>query len=172
MPNSYQFRKSAHHRISFVVKLCFSYPDAVFKLSHSKSLQTEESDTYLVLSFIDKTLVLGIGETVEEVKDSGFLEDVPTLSASRIGDDSLLQVIFLWSMLYLCFVLFFKFNPTSLSASINFNFSVENVYLLKRGSLHFFKLAIYSKKRTGSKLRVITSMNLDLPLPGKSCCFS
>eukprot|EP01147_Barroeca_monosierra_P004133 gene4133-67_t len=66
--------------------------DAVFKLSHSKSLQTEESDTYLVLSFIDKTLVLGIGETVEEVKDSGFLEDVPTLSASRIGDDSLLQI--------------------------------------------------------------------------------
>jgi splicing factor 3B subunit 3 len=46
----------------------------------------------LVLSFVDATLVLGIGETVEEVSDSGFLTTVTTMSASRIGDDSLLQV--------------------------------------------------------------------------------
>ena len=58
----------------------------------SLDVRADESDTYLVLSFVDKTLVLGIGETVEEVKETGFLEDVPTLSASRIGDDSLLQV--------------------------------------------------------------------------------
>ncbi|EGD77940.1 splicing factor 3b subunit 3 [Salpingoeca rosetta] len=64
-------------------------PSAVWSV---KRHVDDESDTYLVLSFVDKTLVLGIGETVEEVKDSGFLEEVPTLSASRIGDDSLLQV--------------------------------------------------------------------------------
>ena len=33
-----------------------------------------------------------VGDTVEEVSDSGFLGTVPTLSASLLGDDSLLQV--------------------------------------------------------------------------------
>jgi splicing factor 3B subunit 3 len=36
--------------------------------------------------------VLSIGETVEEVTDSGFLGTTPTLSCSQLGDDSLLQV--------------------------------------------------------------------------------
>ena len=55
-------------------------------------LVVDESDAYIVLSFVDATLVLGIGETVEEVSDSGFLGSVPTLSASRLGDDALLQI--------------------------------------------------------------------------------
>jgi splicing factor 3B subunit 3 len=45
-----------------------------------------------VLSFTDATLVLGIGESVEEVQDSGFLLTVPTLSATRLGENSLLQI--------------------------------------------------------------------------------
>eukprot|EP00730_Choanoeca_flexa_P003436 TRINITY_DN11412_c0_g1_i1.p1 TRINITY_DN11412_c0_g1~~TRINITY_DN11412_c0_g1_i1.p1 ORF type:complete len:1210 (+),score=373.66 TRINITY_DN11412_c0_g1_i1:24-3653(+) len=52
----------------------------------------DESDAFMVLSFTDATLVLGIGETVEEVTDSGFLGTVPTLWACRIGDDALLQI--------------------------------------------------------------------------------
>ena len=36
--------------------------------------------------------MLAVGDTVEEVSDSGFLGTVPTLSASLLGDDSLLQV--------------------------------------------------------------------------------
>ena len=47
---------------------------------------------FIVVSFTDATLVLRVGETVEEVSDSGFLGDVPTLSASRLGDDALLQI--------------------------------------------------------------------------------
>jgi len=49
-------------------------------------------DAYIVVSFINATLVLSIGETVEEVTDSGFLGTTPTLSCSQLGDDSLLQV--------------------------------------------------------------------------------
>ena len=37
--------------------------------------------------------VLSIGETVEEVNDSGFLGPVPTLRVQLLVDDSLLQVI-------------------------------------------------------------------------------
>jgi splicing factor 3B subunit 3 len=51
-----------------------------------------EFDSYIVVSFTNATLVLSIGETVEEVSGSGFLETVPTLSASRLGDDALIQV--------------------------------------------------------------------------------
>jgi hypothetical protein len=35
--------------------------------------------------------VLSIGETVEEVNDSGFLSTVPTLRTQLLADDSMLQ---------------------------------------------------------------------------------
>lgn len=44
------------------------------------------------MSFVNATLVLSIGETVEEVTDSGFLGTTPTLSCSQLGDDALVQV--------------------------------------------------------------------------------
>lgn len=52
------------------------------------------------MSFVNATLVLSIGETVEEVTDSGFLGTTPTLSCSQLGDDALVQV-----MQLLCFVM-------------------------------------------------------------------
>lgn len=48
-----------------------------------------------MVSFINATLVLSIGETVEEVTDSGFLGTTPTLSCSQLGEDALLQVFYL-----------------------------------------------------------------------------
>ena len=55
-------------------------------------LITEEFDAYIVVSFVNATLVLSIGETVEEITDSGFLGTTPTLTCSLLGDDALLQV--------------------------------------------------------------------------------
>ncbi|KAK9464366.1 CPSF A subunit region-domain-containing protein [Lipomyces arxii] len=52
----------------------------------------DEFDAYIVLSFVNGTLVLSIGETVEEVTDSGFLSSSPTLAVQQVGDDSLVQV--------------------------------------------------------------------------------
>lgn len=56
----------------------------------------EEYDTYIAVSFTNATLVLSIGETVEEVTDSGFLGTTPTLACSRLGDDALIQVSFVF----------------------------------------------------------------------------
>lgn len=57
------------------------------------------------MSFVNATLVLSIGETVEEVTDSGFLGTTPTLSCSQLGDDALVQVMhgsyFLYILHYL-----------------------------------------------------------------------
>ncbi|XP_057537206.1 spliceosome-associated protein 130 A [Amaranthus tricolor] len=64
-------------------------PNAVWTV---KKNVNDEFDAYIVVSFASVTLVLSIGETVEEVSDSGFLDTTPSLAVSLIGDDSLMQV--------------------------------------------------------------------------------
>lgn len=57
-----------------------------------KSSVKEQADKYIVVTFSNATIVLSIGETVEEVTDSGFLATDRTLSVSLLGDDMLLQI--------------------------------------------------------------------------------
>jgi len=64
-------------------------PSAVWTTKLSRE---DEFDAYIVLSFTNGTLVLSIGETVEEVNDTGFLASVPTLAVQQLGDDGLVQV--------------------------------------------------------------------------------
>ncbi|XP_074585839.1 spliceosome-associated protein 130 A-like [Curcuma longa] len=64
-------------------------PSAVWTV---KKNANDEFDAYIVVSFVNATLVLSIGETIEEVSDSGFLDTTPSLSVSLLGDDSLMQV--------------------------------------------------------------------------------
>lgn len=52
----------------------------------------DQYDSYIIVSFVNATLVLSIGETVEEVTDSGFLGTTPTLACSQLGDDALVQI--------------------------------------------------------------------------------
>jgi splicing factor 3B subunit 3 len=49
-------------------------------------------DEYIVVSFTNATLVLGVGETIDEILDSGFLATKTTLCCTQLGDDSLVQV--------------------------------------------------------------------------------
>ncbi|KXS19436.1 hypothetical protein M427DRAFT_450591 [Gonapodya prolifera JEL478] len=51
-----------------------------------------EFDSYIIVSFTNATLVLSIGETVEEVTDTGFIGTSPTLAVTQLGDDALIQV--------------------------------------------------------------------------------
>ncbi|KAI9020517.1 CPSF A subunit region-domain-containing protein [Hyaloraphidium curvatum] len=64
-------------------------PNAVWTV---KATSQEEFDSYIVVSFVNATLVLSIGETVEEVTDTGFLGTTPTLAVTQLGDDALLQI--------------------------------------------------------------------------------
>ncbi|KAL3859524.1 hypothetical protein ACJMK2_009740 [Sinanodonta woodiana] len=64
-------------------------PNAVWTVK--KNIE-DEYDAYIIVSFVNATLVLSIGETVEEVTDSGFLGTTPTLSCSQLGDDALVQI--------------------------------------------------------------------------------
>ncbi|XP_050527513.1 splicing factor 3B subunit 3 isoform X1 [Daktulosphaira vitifoliae] len=64
-------------------------PNAVWTV---KRRADETYDAYIIVSFSNATLVLSIGETVEEVSDSGFLGTTPTLSCSPLGDDAVVQI--------------------------------------------------------------------------------
>uniref|UniRef100_T1J553 Splicing factor 3B subunit 3 n=1 Tax=Strigamia maritima TaxID=126957 RepID=T1J553_STRMM len=64
-------------------------PNAVWTV---KKKSDDEFDAYIIVSFVNATLVLSIGETVEEVTDSGFLGTTPTLSCSQLGDEALVQI--------------------------------------------------------------------------------
>ncbi|MCJ1479106.1 pre-mRNA-splicing factor rse1 [Lambiella insularis] len=66
-----------------------SVPSAVWT---TKITRGDEFDAYIVLSFNNGTLVLSIGETVEEVTDTGFLSSAPTLAVQQLGEDALIQV--------------------------------------------------------------------------------
>uniref|UniRef100_A0A2P2HZU1 Splicing factor 3B subunit 3 n=1 Tax=Hirondellea gigas TaxID=1518452 RepID=A0A2P2HZU1_9CRUS len=64
-------------------------PTAVWTV---KRRAEEQYDAYIIVSFPNATLVLSIGETVEEVTDSGFLGTTPTLACSQLGEDALVQI--------------------------------------------------------------------------------
>ncbi|KZT22240.1 hypothetical protein NEOLEDRAFT_1181118 [Neolentinus lepideus HHB14362 ss-1] len=64
-------------------------PNAVWT---TKVKEDDPFDSYIILSFVNGTLVLSIGETIEEVQDTGFLSSAPTLAVQQIGEDALLQV--------------------------------------------------------------------------------
>lgn len=64
-------------------------PNAVWTL---KLNEEDEYDSYIVLSFPNGTLVLSIGETIEEVSDTGFLSSSPTLAVQQLAHAGLLQV--------------------------------------------------------------------------------
>jgi splicing factor 3B subunit 3 len=57
-----------------------------------KESNSDAYDKYIVVSFEDATLVLGIGDTVEQVNDSGFVSDHGSLLVNILEDDSMLQV--------------------------------------------------------------------------------
>ncbi|KAJ3272626.1 Splicing factor 3B subunit 3 [Terramyces sp. JEL0728] len=52
----------------------------------------DEYDSFIIISFINATLVLSIGESIEEVQDTGILDTTPTISAGQLGDDALVQI--------------------------------------------------------------------------------
>ena len=65
-------------------------PKGVFTLK-----ETNESafDGYIIVSFEGSSLILRVGETIEEMSDSPFISNAATLYASLLFDDSYIQVI-------------------------------------------------------------------------------
>ena len=64
-------------------------PNAVWSVKASKD---DSYHKYIIVSFLNATMVLSIGETVEEVSDSGFISTCMTLLVSLIGHNILIQI--------------------------------------------------------------------------------
>jgi len=58
----------------------------------TKLHKDDEYDKYLVISFMDTTLVLSIGESVEEITDSGLAANEETIGVQQIGIHSIAQI--------------------------------------------------------------------------------
>lgn len=67
-------------------------PDSPINVWTTKLTDIDQYHHYIVFSFRDRTLVLTIGDNVEEVSDSGFLLNVSTLAVEQIGQDSVIQI--------------------------------------------------------------------------------
>eukprot|EP01135_Chromosphaera_perkinsii_P004851 Nk52_evm15s299 gene=Nk52_evmTU15s299 len=64
-------------------------PNALWTI---KSSVNDKFHSFIVVSFLDATLVLTIGESVEEASGTGFLSDCSTLHCGHMDPDSLLQI--------------------------------------------------------------------------------
>jgi splicing factor 3B subunit 3 len=64
-------------------------PSAIWSL---KGATNDEFHKYIVVSYINATMVLSVGETVEEVTDTGILDKTQTLLIESIADDSFVQI--------------------------------------------------------------------------------
>mmetsp|Transcript_10804 Transcript_10804/g.16593 ORF Transcript_10804/g.16593 Transcript_10804/m.16593 type:complete len:1302 (-) Transcript_10804:89-3994(-) len=66
-------------------------PGGIFTIADNSGEASDngvKSDRFIVVSFADATLVLSVGETVEEVgKESGFEITSPTLACNALGND-------------------------------------------------------------------------------------
>ncbi|GAA6042770.1 hypothetical protein JCM8097_007468 [Rhodosporidiobolus ruineniae] len=67
-------------------------PGAPIAVWTTKLRADDQYDAYIILSFVNGTLVLSIGDTIEEVSDTGFISSAPTLGVQQLGDDALLQI--------------------------------------------------------------------------------
>ncbi|OAV91350.1 hypothetical protein PTTG_28004 [Puccinia triticina 1-1 BBBD Race 1] len=54
--------------------------------------EQDAHDRYIVLGFLNATLVLAIGETIVEVADSGLLTHAPTIAIQQLDGTGLLQI--------------------------------------------------------------------------------
>ncbi|ODQ58395.1 hypothetical protein WICANDRAFT_57231 [Wickerhamomyces anomalus NRRL Y-366-8] len=67
-------------------------PGVANKVWTTKLHKADQFDRYLVISFTDTTLVLSIGESVEEITDSGLALNEETIGVQQIGAHSIAQV--------------------------------------------------------------------------------
>ena len=84
--------KTLKHGLSISEIVESELPDKPEAVWTTKLTRGDDYDAYIVLSFRTGTLVLSIGETVEEVTDTGFLSTAPTLAVQQLGEDALIQV--------------------------------------------------------------------------------
>ena len=84
--------RTLRHGLEVTEIVSSELPGAALAVWTLKYRAADEYDKLIVLSFSNGTLVLSVGETVEEVSDTGILASIPTLAVQQLGEDALIQV--------------------------------------------------------------------------------
>lgn len=84
--------KTVRHGLEVTEVVASDLPGRPTAVWTTKLRHDDIYDSYMVLSFLDATLVLSIGEEVEELTDTGFLTTTATLAVQQLGTDALIQV--------------------------------------------------------------------------------
>ncbi len=84
--------RTLRHGVSMSEMAVSELPGRPLAVWTVKKEPTDLYDRYIVVSFSNATLVLSIGENVEEVTDSGFLTSSPSLQVGLLADGALIQV--------------------------------------------------------------------------------
>lgn len=92
--SSHSYLKSLTYGIPVSELVSSPLPITPTLILTTKQLSTSKSDDYLVLSSTlnSQTLVLSIGEVVEEVSESGFVTDQNTITVQQVGKQSIVQI--------------------------------------------------------------------------------
>lgn len=81
-----------NHQLQFSEIVTQELPAKVERIFATKLHRDDIYDKLIVLSFYDSTLVLSVGEDVEEAENSGFDTEFETLEVAQIGTDSIVQI--------------------------------------------------------------------------------
>jgi splicing factor 3B subunit 3 len=90
--NVHSTLRTLRHGISVSEVASIDLPGKANSCWTIKRNQDDEHDAYIIVSFSTSTLVLSIGETIEEVTDSGFLTNTATLQVALLADNAMIQV--------------------------------------------------------------------------------
>lgn len=84
--------KILNHEIPYTEIVSQELPSKVEAVFAFATHADDANDKLIALSFYDETLLLKIGEEVEEAENTGFKTDVATLAAAQLGNGSVVQV--------------------------------------------------------------------------------
>lgn len=92
--SSHSYLKTLTHGIPTSTVVSSPLPVTPTAIHSTKLFSHSKNDEYLVISssLSSQTLVLSIGEVVEEVLDSHFVSDQPTIAVQQVGKVSVVQI--------------------------------------------------------------------------------
>lgn len=84
--------KILHKNIQLSEIVTQDLPSNILNSFTLKINKTDKFDKFIILSFFDGSIILKIGDEVEEAENSGFIDSIPTLNAFQIGKSSIVQI--------------------------------------------------------------------------------
>ncbi|TID30785.1 hypothetical protein CANINC_000701 [Pichia inconspicua] len=84
--------KVLHNYLPLTEIVTQDLPSKILNAFTTKMHKNDTYDKFIVLSFFDGSLILQIGDEVEEAENSGFIDSVSTLDVAQIGEHTITQI--------------------------------------------------------------------------------